>query len=1541
MNKMYLLTCLLFLIGVSPLFSQTQHPHYLDGQLYVKLFDRSPVELGSIQDIQKTQSPKVLIPLLDEYGLEEVGLAFPLIRTPYFQHTYLIRFSHQAGTEELIKTLEAWSEVELVERVPLNRKGYTPNDPNQGNQYALNLIDAFQAWDLHQGGNAVIAIVDDAVKITHQDLAPNLWVNPGEIPNNGLDDDNNGFIDDINGWDAADQDNNPNPPGTASNFNFTHGTHCAGIASAATDNGVGIASVGFDTKLMSVKCTYDSAANTNVIYTGYEGVQYAMASGADVISMSWGGPGFSSVIQNLLNQAFNQGIVLVAAAGNDNTTQQFYPAGYNNVISVASTTSSDTKSSFSNYGSWITISAPGSSIFSTLAGSNSSYGNQSGTSMATPMVAGLAGLLKSYNPSATPTEILNCLTSTADDLDALNPNFAGLLGAGRINAFAAVQCINPNVAPVVNFSADITAGCPGFTTQFTDQSTGNPNSWSWSFPGGTPASSTQQNPSVTYNSPGTYNVSLTSTNGFGTGSETVNGYITVYASGQSLPFVETFESGSFGTNGWNIDNPDNSFTWELATIGGTSPGNTAAKLDFYNYSDVGQRDGLATPPLNFTGLSSAQLTFDHAYRRYNTNSTDSLIIRVSTDCGATFPFRVFAGGEDGNGAFATDFTNTSPFTPSTSDDWCTGPVGADCFTVDLSAFVGNNNVVVRFESYSNYQNNLFLDNINISGTSVNQAPVASFSANTTFGCAPLSVDFTDTSSPSATSWSWSFPGGTPNTSSQQTPTVVYNSPGTYSVTLTATNNFGSDVITQNNFITVNSCNPTACDTLDNFNNGTPTLYAAMTGYVAGHNNFGDVAKAEFYTNSATYLTGVLYNFAVAHAANANSTVALNVWDDNGPAGAPGTILATQDVLIADIDADIQAGNATFINFGGPVNVGSGNFYVGFELNYGAGGAITDTLAMITNQDLETSPSTAWEQWDNGSWFAYDDGSSWGLEIAHAIFAFTTNTLPTAAYTPDLTQVCLGGSITFTNNSTNASDFEWILPGAIPYAPTDANPTVMYDTAGVHEVNLIAYGECFTFDVATVPNQISVTAPPSLNVISTTNESCGQGNGSATVNASGGAGGFSYQWNTTPVQSGPTATGLSFGTYEVTVADASGCTNSLSVSISDQAGPVASVDSWTNESCGQNDGTALASASGGTLPITYSWNTNPGQTGPQATGLGANTYIVTATDASGCSSTASVTITGSPSVDVVAVGTDAPCGNDGTASASVSGGTAPFAYLWDTNPPQSSQTATGLLGGTYTVTVTDGAGCTDQASVSIQSQGTPPIVDLGTDTIACETLDLDGANPGSTYQWSNGELTQLITVLQSGNYSVMVTDGNGCIGEDSIFVQIDQAPLAAFTYLEPFQGSLIFTNTSTGGDADTYLWGFGDGTSSDEAAPSHTYNASGTFTITLVVSNTCGADTLTETYLSTVGVGQEAFERLVVFPNPASELVQIEWELDEAGPIHLRLLNPLGQLIDEQQLSHPGGSGQYQLSVADLAEGNYLLQLISAERQSTHRIEVRH
>ncbi|TNF28090.1 MAG: PKD domain-containing protein [Bacteroidetes bacterium] len=784
----FLLCSILVLIGLVSS-SQSLSEAYYDGQLWVQ------VNPSKTKGIAHSKDKVVLEPFIQLLG-EELAQEFEVtsIRKPFhfaidpaIREVYQVNFAQMARVEEFIRELEKLDVVNYAERVPIMRPTLTPNDlgPASGtnDQWGLHRIQAQQAWDITTGNtNIKVAIVDDAVLTTHPDLIPNL----------------------LPGYDVADNDNDAMP----NTSDMSHGTHVAGIVSAATNNGIGVASIGFNVKLIPVK----SSNSAQFVSDAYAGVVWAYQNDADVINMSWGGSGYSQTGQNIINNAYAAGCVNVAAAGNDNVSTVFYPAGYANVISVASTTTNDAKSSFSNFGSWVDISAPGSAIRSTYIGNNFSatYADLQGTSMASPMVAGLCGLVKSVNPQMTQTQIENCVLNTADNINSVNGSYIGQLGAGRINAYQAVLCAQTTLTtpPVAVIDVDNAVRCPGANIQFFGSSAGGlATTYSWSFPGGIPSASNAQNPVINYPALGTYNVSLTVSNQYGNDSETLNGFVEISTNGTDIFFNETFENGSLAQNQWTVVNPDNGITWDIYTVAGATEGSKAAGINLYAYNAAGQRDGLISPPLDFSGHSNIQLDFQHAHRRYSQDYSDSLIIYVSTDGGNTYPFRVFGQAETGQGTFATNSILQADFYPTNGIDWCFGgDLGSSCFTVDLSAFDGESNVRLRFETYNDYGNNIFIDNIQISGNCffAPEPPVADFSASATNVCTGQLVQFTDESTNIPTSFQWSFPGGSPNASNSPSPTIVYNTPGTYAVSLTVSNDFGSDATTQSGFITVNA-----------------------------------------------------------------------------------------------------------------------------------------------------------------------------------------------------------------------------------------------------------------------------------------------------------------------------------------------------------------------------------------------------------------------------------------------------------------------------------------------------------------------------------------------------------------------------------------------------------------------------------------------------------------------------------------------------------------------------------------------------------------
>ena len=317
----------------------------------------------------------------------------------------------------------------------------TPDDPGLSNQWALTQINAPAAWSIVTGTSQVIvAIVDSGIKLDHEDLASKLWTNPGEIPGNGIDDDSNGKIDDVHGWHffhawtGADY-----VPAEDANVadDYGHGTHVAGIAAAATDNGVGIAGVAWGARVMPVKVLdqYGNGWYSDIA----AGIIYAADNGARIINLSLGGSQDSQTLRDAVDYARGRGALVIAATGNTGSAV-LYPAAYAPVLAVAATDSNDQSASFSNYGSQVDVAAPGVDIYSTWPWVTG-YFTKSGTSMAAPQVAGVAALVWSLEPDDSADQVEHIIVETA--VDVSSPGWDQFTGWGRIDAFKAVRCVRP------------------------------------------------------------------------------------------------------------------------------------------------------------------------------------------------------------------------------------------------------------------------------------------------------------------------------------------------------------------------------------------------------------------------------------------------------------------------------------------------------------------------------------------------------------------------------------------------------------------------------------------------------------------------------------------------------------------------------------------------------------------------------------------------------------------------------------------------------------------------------------------------------------------------------------------------------------------------------------------------------------------------------------------------------------------------------------------------------------------------------------------
>ncbi len=389
--------------------------------------------------------------------------------------------------ETAINRYEASPAVEYAEPDFILKPSQTTsaNDPDYPKLYGLNNtgqnsgtadadIDAPEAWYSTTGNaDTIVAVIDTGVDTSHPDLKNNLWTNSGETAGNGIDDDNNGYVDDVNGWDFYHNDSTVYDSGDGDQ----HGTHVSGTIAAEGNNSLGVVGVNWKAKIMPLKFLGPDGGYTS---DAVEALNYAVAKGVKISSNSWGGGGYSQALLDAINAADAKGHLFVAATGNggsdgvgdDNDTTPHYPSSYNsaNLISVAATDKNDALAGFSNYGSTsVDLAAPGVGILSTLPGNT--YGSYSGTSMATPHVAGVAALIKSKSPSLDDAQIKAQILQPVDKNTNLQSK---MVSGGRLNAAQGFDTTSPTAkAPVESLVDNSTLGTTNVPVKLTWSATDN------------------------------------------------------------------------------------------------------------------------------------------------------------------------------------------------------------------------------------------------------------------------------------------------------------------------------------------------------------------------------------------------------------------------------------------------------------------------------------------------------------------------------------------------------------------------------------------------------------------------------------------------------------------------------------------------------------------------------------------------------------------------------------------------------------------------------------------------------------------------------------------------------------------------------------------------------------------------------------------------------------------------------------------------------------------------------------------------------------
>lgn len=960
-----------------------------------------------------------------------------------------------------------------------------PEGGNGGKEITWNVtkVNVPAVWALgYNGAGIKVGVLDTGVNYNHVDLADHMWSDPS-YPNHG--------------YDFVNNDNNPMD-------DHGHGTHCAGTVAG---DGTAGSQTGMAPSATIIALKVLDAGGSGTESGVWAAIQFIVDHGGDVISMSLGWQHSWGVDRaswrSTYNNALAAGVIAAVAAGNEGDALGSYPipdnvrtpgdcpppwlnpdqtltGGVSAVVCVGATDSNDAYSSFTSRGpvTWSAISpyndyaynpgiglirpdvaAPGSNIKSLDYASNNGYADGwSGTSMATPCVAGVMALMLQKNPGLTPAEIDMMLETTAVELGAAGKD--NIYGSGRINALAAINAIGLSA----NFEANVTNVCTGSSVTFTDLSGGDPNSWSWSFPGGTPGSFNGENPpAITYNSSGTYNVSLTVGDGIDTDTETKTNYITVQ--NVFADFSGTPTSVVIGNTVTFTDNSGCSPTaWSWSFSGGTPATASGAGPHVITYNTLGTYDVSLTvtksgnndtetktgyitvspPEFNMANTTVTTCTgnfYDSQGPSGNYNngenftetffpSTSGAMIRFifnsfSTESGYDY-LRIYNGTTTAAPLIGTYHGTTGPGTVTASN-----ASGALTFNFTSDGSVVSTGWTAGISCYS---------------TAV--PPVAAFTASSTTPTLGSTVTFTDQSSNVPTSWAWSFSpatityvGGTNATS--QNPQVQFNALGLYTVALTATNAYGSDSETKTNYINVINC--THCASTSN--NGTEEWVGNVTFNTINNSSSAGSGYTDYTAISTNVTAGNAYTLSVTCSSIGSWTE--NIW---------AFIDFNQDCDFIDANESFDLGQIT----------GAGTLTLSIPVPSGATVGATRMRISLKYSADPTSCET----------FSYGEVEDYTLNIQ------VTSGPPVANFSASNTAPFTSETVIFSDLSSNTpTSWTWLFnPTTVTFVggtnANSQNPQVQFNSAGLYTVTLTA-SNAYGSDAEVKSNYINVmhTIPP--------------------------------------------------------------------------------------------------------------------------------------------------------------------------------------------------------------------------------------------------------------------------------------------------------------------------------------------------------------------------------------------------------------------------------------------------------------------------------
>jgi PKD repeat protein len=1058
------------------------------------------------------------------------------------------------------------------------------------------------------------------------------------------------------------------------------------------------------------------------------------------------------------------------------------------------------------------------------------------------------------------------------------------------------QTVTIVTPPVANFSASVTSGCAPLTVQFSNTASANATGFAWQFPGGSPSSSTNANPVVTYATPGQYNVILTVSNAAGSNTATQNSYITVNSAPaaaftQSVNGLQaTFTSTSTGgatTYSWVASNNTTSnqpnFTTTFAAAGtytvtltaGNACG-TSTAVQTVTIVEAPTASFTATPT---TGCNTLNVQFTNTSAGNPTafswqfpggtpsSSTDANPVVVYSTPG-TYNVVLTASNGAGSGSITqTAFINVgvapvAGFT-STTTNTSVAFTNSSANATTYSWAFGDGNSSSQANPVHTYVNDgvytVVLTATNACGTSTStqvvsivSPPTAGFTVSSSNGCAPFVVTMNNTSSANATSFVWQFPGGNPASSTEANPVVTYNAPGTYNITLTATNAAGSTTTAQTNAVTVGS-GPTS-SFMVNQNGASVSFTNTSSGATAYSWAFGDGSIATGANTSHLYLNDGVYTVVLTSSNACGTSTSSQVVTIVTPPVA--NMSATNNVGCAPLTVQFNNSstpNATSFNWLFPGGTPASSTEANPVVVYETPGLYSVILTASNAQGASTVTQT-----------------NFVTAVGDPVANFTTDTL--------------GTEVTFTSTSTGATSFLWHFGDG--NTSTESDPIHNYATDGVFEVVLIAGNTC---GADTITRPVTVIIPPLANFGANTITGCAPLSVTFTNTSTPNATNFVWLFPggtpSTSTEANPTVVYDAAGVYDVSLTASNSAGSSVVTKLS-----YIGVNGLPSPLFTYQLGGLSAQFNNASFNATsYAWNFGDG---------GSSTAV---------------------------------------------------------NPVHNYSTP-----GTYTVEMIATNDCGSRNYITeVVIEGTAPIADFsgGEQLTGCapfevQFADLSVGQP-TTWEWSfvlNGDVidtakTQnpLVVFNEPGVYDVSLTVTN-TFGANTVtkllYVTVNAAPTAAFAPTVGINGQVTFTNNSQ--NAQVYSWNFGDNSpASSEVNPTHTYTESGSYNVVLSAINECGVSVFQTTVNVDVSGVEDVnwVEKFRLFPNPNTGAFQLEMEGTGSDELQFDLFSTEGKLIRTDRLNFSTGSLKHRFDYGALPTGVYAFRISDARTSFVVRVTI--